>query len=396
MKVWLFDIMMWPNATSAQRTQYPFPGRYYDRELGATFFQEHLEYLVRAEALGFDAVGFAEHHYGTNGLCPSPNLMAAAVAARTSTIKLALMGNCLPIHGHPVRLAEELAMLDAVSGGRVISGFIRGGFLEYYAFSVELAESRGRFEESWELIEKAWTAEDPFEWRGEYYNYDAVSILPRPVQRPHPPLIMAANTRESVEWAARKRVPLAVSFGPTEALKRTLDYYREFAERECGWTPGPEHCLVSRQVYVAETREKAREQVEEHVMNFFSESPVIRPYTGKLEEYRLAMQSARNVDYKNGQSRPPAHQPPSQPDLDYYQQQGFCIVGDPDFVFEQIRHQQDVLGVGTFLAYAPFGTMQVPQASRSAELFAKEVLPALREAQPTRTPAAVGAGSLEH
>lgn len=382
MQVWLFDIMMWPYGTPEERALYPFPGRLYDRELGVRFLQEHLAYMVRAEELGFDAVGFAEHHYGTNGLCPSPNVMAAAVAARTSTIKLALMGNCLPMHGHPVRVAEELAVLDAMSGGRLISGFIRGGFLEYYAYNVDLAESRGRFEEAWNLIEQAWLADEPFEWRGQYFNYDAVSILPRPVQRPHPPLIMAANTRESVEWAARKRVPLAVSFGPTEALKRTLDHYREYAAQECGWTPGPEHCLVSRQVYVAETDAKAREQIEGHVVNFFRESPVTRTYTGKLEELRLANQTSRTVVYKNGQTQPAAHARPAEPSFDYYQESGFCIIGGPDYVYEQIRHQQEVLGVGTLLAYSPFGTMTIAQASRSAELFAKTVLPALHALEP--------------
>ena len=126
MKVWLFDIMMWPHP--GERTRYPFPGRLYDRKLGQVLYRDHLEYMVRAEELGYDAVCFTEHHYGTNGLSPSPNVMAAAVASRTSRIKLALMGNCLPMHAHPVRVAEEIAMLDNLSNGRVISGVFREDF----------------------------------------------------------------------------------------------------------------------------------------------------------------------------------------------------------------------------------------------------------------------------
>ena len=376
MQVWLFDIMMWPYP--GDRMLYPYPGRAYDRELGRTFYQDHLRYYVRADELGYDAICFTEHHYGTNGLCPSPNVMAAAVASRTSHAKLALMGNCLPVHGHPVRVAEEVAMLDALSNGRVIAGFFRGGFLEYYAYSLDLAESRGRFEEAWQLITRAWTADEPFEWNGQYYHYEAVSILPRPVQRPHPPLVMAGNTPESIEWAARQRVPLAASFGPTEALARTFDYYREYAETHCGWRPGPEHCLVSRQIYVAETNAKARAEAEEHILTFFRESPVLRRYEGKLEALRQANRTERTIDYRGGQ----AHASPAASEMTFerFQRDGMCIIGDPDYVIGEMRRQEQALGVGTFLTYLPFATLPIAQATKSMELFAREVLPNVRGA----------------
>jgi alkanesulfonate monooxygenase SsuD/methylene tetrahydromethanopterin reductase-like flavin-dependent oxidoreductase (luciferase family) len=383
MEVWLFDIMMWPYSGD-KRLLYPFPGSAYDRQLGHQFYQDHLRFYVRGDELGYDAVCFTEHHYGTNGLSPSPNVMASAVAARTSHAKLALMGNCLPIHGHPVRIAEELAMLDNLSNGRVVSGFFRGGFLEYYAYSIGLEDSREKFEEGWELIVRAWTENEPFEWHGKHYQYDAVSILPRPVQQPHPPLIMAGHTRESVQWAARKRVPLAASFGPTEVLARTFDYYREYAEQECGWKPGPEHCLISRQVYVAETNARAREEAEEHIMQFFRESPVLRKYEGKLEEMRQAMQTERGVSYKDGEQKPQAPaRAPGAMTFDRFQEDGFCIIGDPDYVITQMRRQSEALGAGIFLTYVPFSTLPLPLATKSIELFARECLPTLRaEAAP--------------
>jgi alkanesulfonate monooxygenase SsuD/methylene tetrahydromethanopterin reductase-like flavin-dependent oxidoreductase (luciferase family) len=375
MQVWLFDIMMWPYR--GERLAYPFPGRLYDRELGHEMYQDHLRFYCRADELGYDAICFAEHHYGTNGLCPSPNVMAAAVASRTSHAKLALMGNCLPVHGHPVRVAEEIAMLDLLSNGRVIAGFFRGGFLEYYAYSLELEESRGRFEEAWNLIVRAWDSDEPFAWDGQYYHYDAVSILPRPIQRPHPPLIMAGHTPESIQWAARQRVPLAASFGATETLARSFDYYREYAETQCGWRPGPEHCMVSRQVYVAESAAKARAEAEEHILTFFRESPVLRRYDGKLEALRQANRTERTIAYQEGQQ----HAAPASTELsfDRFQREGYCIVGDPDYVVAEIRRQQKALGVGTLLTYVPFGTLPVAQATRSIELFARDVLPHLRD-----------------
>jgi alkanesulfonate monooxygenase SsuD/methylene tetrahydromethanopterin reductase-like flavin-dependent oxidoreductase (luciferase family) len=373
MQVFVFDIMMWPHGN---HHIFPLPGRLYDREAGRDFYQDHLRYYMRADELGYDGICFAEHHYGTAGMCPSPNVMAAAVAAATSRAKLVMLGNCLSLH-HPVRLAEELALVDNLSNGRLVVGCLRGGFLEHWAYNIPAEESRGRFEETYELMLRAWQEDEPFPWDGRYFQYDSVSILPRPVQRPHPPLLVAGNTPETVEFAARQRIPLAVSFGPTEILAQTLNHYREYAQQECGWTPGLEHCLVSRQVYVSETNAKAREECEGHVEAFYSGSPVLRRYEGTLEEMRQAFQAERGFNYK---TRERANVTQTQ-DMSYdrFQRDGFCIVGDPDYVITQIRKQQEILKVGTILTYIPFGTMPVSQAEKSIDLFAREVLPHLRD-----------------
>src|SRR5438477_7217922 len=174
MQVWLFDIMPWPYRQA--EIPHPFPGRLFDRALGKELYDGHLALYRRADELGYDGVCFAEHHYGTNSVDPSPNLMAAAVARETSNCKLVIMGNCLPLHGHPVRLAEELAMIDVLSGGRLVSGFIRGGTREYESYSVDIRHGRELYEEAWELIVKAWTEDEPFAWHSEHYRYDVVSI----------------------------------------------------------------------------------------------------------------------------------------------------------------------------------------------------------------------------
>ena len=384
MQVWLFNIMMWPHAEG--RDLFPFPGQYYDRALGHAFYKEHLQLYQRADEWGYDGICFAEHHFGPNSLSPSPNVMAAAVASRTSHAKLVLLGNCLPLHGHPVRVAEEIAMLDNLSDGRVVAGFIRGGFLEYYAYGVDITEGRARFEEAWELIMRAWTEDQPFEWRGQYYNYDAVSILPRPLQQPHPPVLMAAHTPDSLEWTARHRVALAASFGPTEILAQTFQYYRDYAQRECGWTPGPEHCMVSRQVYVAETNARAREEVEEHALTFYREIPVLKTYDGRLEAMRQANRTVRSASHYQKDAAPPAAAADKSPTapvageftFERFQREGYSIIGDPDYVIAEMRRQQEILGVGTFRTYIPFGTMPVAQAQKSVELFAREVLPHVR------------------
>src|SRR5688572_14745985 len=189
MQVALLSTMAWPYRFSDELIPSPFPRRLFDGELAAELYRDYLRLFRQADELGFDAIFIAEHHYNKTGTAPSPNLMAAAVATQTKNARIGLMGNCLPLHAHPVRLAEELAMLDVLSGGRLISGFLRGNSTEYEHYGVDIAKARGMFEEAWQLIVKAWTEEEPFAWHSENYHYDVVSILPRPIQQPHPTIM---------------------------------------------------------------------------------------------------------------------------------------------------------------------------------------------------------------
>jgi alkanesulfonate monooxygenase SsuD/methylene tetrahydromethanopterin reductase-like flavin-dependent oxidoreductase (luciferase family) len=373
MQIWLFDIMQWPYRQ--WEIPYPFPGSMYDRALGRELYQGHLALYRRADELGYDGVCFAEHHSGTTSVDPSPNLMAAAVATHTENAKIVVLGNCLPMHGHPVRVAEELAMVDVLSGGRLVSGFIRGGGHEFQAYGIDITRGRKMFEESWELIVKAWTEPEPFAWHGEYYDYDVVSILPRPIQQPHPPIIAAANTAESIEWAARHHVPLITSCSPTYPIAQTFDYYRKYAREECGWDPTPEYCGVSRQVYVSDSDAQAREEVEAHAYHFYHQlsASVSRSDIAALH---TARHSERSFDYKSE----PHRAMPKGADAEYdgVMRDGYLIAGSPDTVTRLIQEQQKALGVGIFLTYLPFGTMEPPQAMKSLELFAREVMPTLK------------------
>jgi alkanesulfonate monooxygenase SsuD/methylene tetrahydromethanopterin reductase-like flavin-dependent oxidoreductase (luciferase family) len=309
--------------------------------------------------------------------------MAAAVAVQTSHVKLVLMGNCVPLHAHPVRLAEELAMLDVLSRGRLVSGLLRGGFLEWYAYSIDGSQARERFEEAWELIIECWTEPEPFAWNGKHFHYENISIMPRPVQQPHPPIVMAASTAESIEWCARKRIPIASSFAPTESMRENFAYYRSYAARECGWSPGPDYAMFSRQLYVAPTNQQAREQADPYLREFFEEIPVARTYPAKIEQYRAATRTERSFAYKQGQAAGAQFLGESLAgagaSLDRMLSEGLCIVGDPDAVTRQIRYQQQQLGAGTLMIYAPFATMTLDMATKSLDLFAREVLPNLQD-----------------
>src|SRR5439155_21399146 len=168
-------------------------------------------------------------------------------------IKLATMGITLALHPQPVRIAEELAMIDNMCHGRLVPGFISGTAQNLYAYSVPVEEERERYHEAYDLIVKAWTEENPFPWHGEYYDYECVSILPRPLQVPHPQIWTTATAAESIQWAASNRIRFA-SHGPTTEPAERLDYYRRYAESECGWTPEPRDTAMAREFYIGPTR----------------------------------------------------------------------------------------------------------------------------------------------
>ncbi len=367
MRVYAFDLMPWPHLT--EPSYYPDANAGFDPVLGRQVYAEHLDQMVLYERHGFDAIGINEHHSKPYGLMPSPNLIAAALTQRTSRIKIALLGNLPALHAHPVRLAEEVAMLDVMSGGRIISGFVRGVPQEYLALGGSLAESRERLDEAWELIVKAWTTHEPFEWRGKHFQYERVSIWPRPLQQPHPPIVLPADSEEGLELAARRRVGTGVAYRSTTRARAVFERYRQLADRH-GWTPRAEDCHVLRHVYVAETNERARAEAEPHLAYFWQ----------KL------------LSYHRGSAKLLGQAPPAPPasvrvtedlplyalDFDLTQQHGLTFVGDPDHVAHGIRAHMQELGAGTFMGLFQFGSLPHDLACRNIELFAERVLPQLR------------------
>ncbi len=367
MQVYAFDLMPWPHLK--EPSYYPDSNSLYDPVLGRQVYDEHLRQMELYEEHGFDAICINEHHAKPYGLMPSPNLVAAVLTQRTKRIKIGIFGNLPALHAHPIRLAEEIAMLDVMSGGRIISGFVRGVPQEYLALSVPLEEARPRLQEAWDLIVKAWTEREPFEWRGTYFNYDRVLIWPRPLQQPHPPIVLPADSDEGLEAAARRRVPTGVAYRSVGKAKATFDRYRAFA-RTHGWTPGPEHCYVMRHVYVAETNEKARDEAESHLVYFWQ----------KLLSYHRGSMALL------GQSPPPRPAevrsaediPLYELDFELSQKNGMSIIGDPDYVIREIQAQARELGVGVFMTLLQFGSMPHDMACKNIRLFAEKVLPEVK------------------
>jgi alkanesulfonate monooxygenase SsuD/methylene tetrahydromethanopterin reductase-like flavin-dependent oxidoreductase (luciferase family) len=229
-----------------------------DPEVAAHSLAASLELARRADELGFDWVSVSEHHYAPLMLTPNPLVWAGALTQVVKRAKIALLGPVLPIN-NPVRIAEETAMLDVISGGRVVALFLRGVPFEWKVYSSEPADTKGATQEGIDLILKAWTCPETFAWAGDHHRFDVVSVWPRPLQRPHPPVYGSGNSEDSVVFAAQRRLGLAISFAPPAQVKKHVALYRAEAEK-AGWSPTADQVLYRAVAQIAETDAEADAQ----------------------------------------------------------------------------------------------------------------------------------------
>jgi alkanesulfonate monooxygenase SsuD/methylene tetrahydromethanopterin reductase-like flavin-dependent oxidoreductase (luciferase family) len=357
---------------------FPVPGRLWDRELGETLYAERMKFIRRVDQLGFDGLIFTEHHYGPNGgLTPSPVVMLAAASQVTEQIKLVTMGISLSVYEQPVRLAEELAMIDNLCHGRLVIGLITSAAQSLFAFSVPVEEERSRYHEAYDLMVRAWTDPDPFEWRGQHFNYNCVSILPRPLQLPHPPIWTTCSSEESLQWAARNRFKL-VAPGTVTQTADILNYYRTYAERECGWSPTAADFGMAREFYIAPTQAQVDELlpslIERDEVNSINPRFRVPELTTVLRE----QWSTRTYDYGSRLGRPAG----SGLSLEGYAG-GQFLVGSPEVMIQQVIEQRAACGnPGVLIIRPEIGTMSLQAVGDGLELFAREVLPAVHALDP--------------
>src|SRR5262247_1842982 len=271
MKVFVFDLLAYGEQLEhlkvGNELPYPLARKHFDVNVAVRTYAEHLQAWEEMDRLGFDGVGFNEHHTSPYGLMNSPNLLAASAAQRTRRLKLLIYGNLLPLHD-PLRLAEELAMLDCLSNGRIVSGFARGIPREYNVYKVPLSESSARFEEAWEIISRAWT-EEVFSFEGRFWSYRDVAIWPRPVQQPRPPVwVPVAGSKETIEWAGRHDIPITPGLVPTRGLRE--DIIRHYARclAEHGHRITPDHLIIQASAYVADSKAKAVKEAGPYTLYF--------------------------------------------------------------------------------------------------------------------------------
>ena len=336
----------------------------------AAVIQNEIEQMVWTEELGFDSVWLTEHHFIDYGLSVSPSVLAAAAAMRTRRVRIGLAAAILPFHD-PIRLAEELALVDILSGGRLDVGVGRGNRpVEFEGLRVPQIENRERFEETLAIMVRAWT-EERFSFDGRHFQIPEVRVIPKPIQRPHPPLYVVCVSADTIEATALRGLPMLNSIlrGPVDQLVSQRDTYvtacRKAGRSDAEIATLLSHWGVSRHIYVAPTDAQARAETrdaemwyQEALRKFLIPERIERVHPLLQPGFRAMAEKFAHVSWDDLVRETVAF-------------------GSPDTVAERIAELQR-LGVGEVLCWMNFGGLPQHQVRRSMELFAREVMPRFR------------------
>jgi alkanesulfonate monooxygenase SsuD/methylene tetrahydromethanopterin reductase-like flavin-dependent oxidoreductase (luciferase family) len=356
--------------------QYPalrltLPNSLFNPALASELYNRYHEEYEAADEVGFDGIMINEHHTAPFCMQASINITGAVLSKITDRVKIVMLGNPLPVIDNPLRLAEELAMIDMISRGRLVSGFVRGGGVESLANNVNPVHNRERFEEAHDLIIAAWTRPGPFRWDGKHFQYRNVNPWALPLQKPHPPIMVPGTASpETVVWAAKHRYPYVVLGSSLDQTKELISIYDEVAKEE-GYQMGPEHIGYLIRCFVADSEDKAQEMG----YNFFWQNGAlnkqIREWMAPPGYATVDVAGIRRMRAVSKAFDSQAYQEAQ----DNYQ----LILGTPDTVIQKMRHVRDLLGIGHMCMWAHDGHIGHEDTVRCIELMGKEVLPALRE-----------------
>lgn len=394
MKVFVFDLLAYGEQLDHIRTAdglpYPLPRQYFKPDIAVRTYEEHLTAWEEMDRLGYDGVGFNEHHCSPYGLMNSPNLLAAAAAQRTKNLKLLIYGNLLPLH-EPLRLAEELAMLDCLSNGRLISGFARGIPREYQVHNVKLADSRARFEEAYEIVTKAWT-EEVFSYEGKFWSYKNVALWPRPVQRPHPPIwVPIVGSKESIEFAGKNDIVITPGL-KTGGLQDDIIRYYAKCLADHGHRITPDHLSIALNVYVADSKAQAVKENGPYFLYFNRTLFSHGNFTETSMQRATGYSSQSSTDYVRQENLKAAEN--SREDFrnmtmdDVSRMAERMPWGTPDEVAERIITAAEHAGANTVQISLNRGAMPQEMFLGQIRRFARDVLPRLHAHKITRVPAA--------
>jgi alkanesulfonate monooxygenase SsuD/methylene tetrahydromethanopterin reductase-like flavin-dependent oxidoreductase (luciferase family) len=353
------------------------PSHLYDPAKGNQLYNEFLDELEFADQVGFDGVCCNEHHQNGYGLMPSPNLIAAALTRRTQNAAIVVMGNSLALYNPPIRVAEEFAMLDCMSGGRLVAGFPVGTSMDTnFGYGQTPATLRDKYHEAHDLVIKAWTEPEVFDFNGKYTQLRYVNIWPRPLQQPHPPVwIPGGGSIETWEWTTQMQYVYAyLSYSGWMRGKAVMDGYWRKIE-ELGGDDNPYHAGFLQLVCVSESEEQAEKDYAKHVEYFYDKCLHVWGGFADAPGYRTIRTLQAGFGAQVGQAATQARKGLTWKDL---VEGGYVVAGSPQQVIDKMSTVIEGLRVGQLMLLMQIGSMPPELVRKNTELFAREVMPHLR------------------
>lgn len=335
-------------------------------------YRGELELIQKAEEFGFEHYFLPEHHFLDFCLLPNQEVFMAAAAVLTKKIQLVPFGFLIN-YRHPLRTAETVAMIDNLSNGRMHLGISRGSVeWEYAQFGAtwQEPERREMFQESFDVTLAA-LRDFPFSYHGKHFNYDKLEVLPRPIQKPYPPVWFPGTQSEvSTKWAASHGMNTAAQYVSNQTAKQIFDMFRSY------WVPSATAkepiIALQRHIIVRESLSEARNVAIEPLHGFWTHLFSYRNYAGlqtNLEWYRASIEGAS----QGGTNKP-------WEDFDFMDRHNIVIVGDPQTVAKKIVQTVHETGINYLTGLFHFGSLSIDDGSNSMRLFSKEVIPLVKQA----------------
>jgi len=387
MKFTWFNLMPWPYLPADFRQKHrsvwvDIDSKLFDPEKSHALYNTYIDLLEYAGTLGFDGIGVNEHHQNAYGLMPSPNLIAAGLARRTRDVAIVVLGASIALYNPPLRVAEEFAMLDCISGGRLVAGFPVGTSMDTnFCYGQIPALTREKYREANELILRAWGERTPFAFNGRYTKLRHVNLWPRPIQQPRPPIhIPGGGSIETFDFCLENTYSYSyLSFGGYMRGKQLMQsYWDRVTERNTPDT-SPYRAGFAQTICVADTEDEAERLYAKHVSYFYNRCLHVFPGFADAPGYRTIKTIQKGVLSQ--------YAPPKGglfPELSWKEmvEGGYIIAGSPETVRQRMEEMIKGLHVGNVFCLMHIGDMPKEKSMYSTRLFAEKVMPKLRNIFP--------------